>query len=226
MIDSFLHTITGDKMKIFYIIYTFFILFLFNACVANQHRNDHIAYRQDGKIEIKSVQEILQKSKYLNRLKKGGQASPTIDELIQMGYISSDEREQNLSSVYRIVIPIEVTLISYPYYGITVNMLPQIGFCTDILNKRYNKAIDITGVALQKQFAPSKDPNKFQAYIITTPAELEKNNLIQNHEATESLCIFSINNLAGNTMQESDIVKISPDALNNAIQKYDETANQ
>jgi hypothetical protein len=205
-------------MKFLNMIISISIVFIFIGCGPGIHHKVHISYKKSGKVEIKNMQEILSKSEYFKINK-----TPSNEELLQIGYLKEGENIDNLSSIYKIAIPIEVSQISSPTQGIDIYMLSDIGFCKDVSNKDYNNSVEITTIVLQKDLSKDSDEDRFQAYIVTTPKELESNNLIQNSIAKEDLCIFPhVNhvNIVGNTMESSDIVKLSTDELNQAIDKY------
>jgi len=202
-------------MKFLNMIISISIVFIFIGCGPGIHHKVHISYKKSGKVEIKNMQEILSKSEYFKINK-----TPSNEELLQIGYLKEGENINNLSSIYKIAIPIEVSQISSPTQGIDIYMLSDIGFCKDVSNKDYNNSVEIKIIALQKDLSKDSDEDRFQAYIVTTPKELESNNLIQNSIAKEDLCIFPHVNIVGNTMESSDIVKLSTDELNQAIDKY------
>jgi hypothetical protein len=208
-------------MKFLNMIISISIVFIFIGCGPGIHHKVHISYKKSGKVEIKNMQEILSKSEYFKINK-----TPSNEELLQIGYLKEGENINNLSSIYKIAIPIEVSQISSSiqrankYMLINIYMLSDIGFCKDVSNKDYNNSVEITTIVLQKDLSKDSDEDRFQAYIVTTPKELESNNLIQNSIAKEDLCIFPHVNIVGNTMESSDIVKLSTDELNQAIDKY------
>jgi len=183
----------------------FFILItiltaLFSGCSDTKH---HLSFSRDGNITILDLNKTIM-------MMKGREINLSLSGI----EIMQDELNKNLSEVYRIAIPITFTTTkSYNNYAIS----PYIDFCTNGYPTNENGDLYVSNIVNEKYIQ-----NKFKALILTSPDELIKKGFIDdNNNIKKDICIYPMENIIYNTMQDEDAVKITTDELNQAITEYE-----